>query len=324
MKPCLLLGACAFAWALGCSPPKDTGDAATSSSACQDRAYANCNLVQACSPTALVIRYGTLANCQSLLNQSCVAALTAPSTGDTPAIAEACANTYTSDIMAIQSAVTKSTLCGNFLYDIDLPTECQAQPGSLSLGAACSANAQCQSAWCSFPVGAACGTCAPMPSAGSPCASNWPGSCPEGFYCASNNTCVNYAPVGTSCAVAPCQFSSVCVGGMCVMSADTLNGPCLFATGGCNFYDGLVCNAESATCVTAGLAQPRQACGIVDNQSVSCVMGDCVRGICVAWASLGGACDLNGVQCAADTRCIVTSDGSTTGTCMVSGSSVCN
>jgi hypothetical protein len=38
---------------------------------------------------------------------------------------------------------------------------------------------------------------------------------------------------------------------------------------------------------------------------------------------VGGACEIGGTACFSDTRCVVTAEGGTSGTCQIDGTSTC-
>jgi hypothetical protein len=319
---------------LGCSPAvvdappgpdaaTASGDAtgavdASTSQTCATSAYARCNYLQSCSPTAMLNRYGTMMECQAIFRGTCENALNAPSTGSTPATSAECVNELT----------PTGWSCSNYVYDESIPPACQPT-GSLPNGAPCGVAQQCVSGYCALPLYGACGTCAAVPPAGSSCAQV---ICPSSLTCAGpNQTCVAFAQEGTSCSpTQPCSDGLTCVvaagatTGTCEQAVATLNDACVFTGAGCNFYSGLACNVQTGLCATAMLGVPGQACGIVGQQLASCIGGACVRGACVASALPGEPCDVvEGPPCVAAARCIVSDDGGTAGTCQLNGSAAC-
>jgi hypothetical protein len=294
-----------------------TDDAGGIESACGAYAYAYCGRLQACSPTALQLRYPTIASCEATFRAVCLNAATVPSTGSTPATVEACI------------AALPGWACSDFLYSQNTPPGCQEASGSRANGSPCAVRQQCQSGYCGFAPGAACGTCAAMPQAGDSCAAT---QCPPGLTCVQPSaTCVAYAEVGAACGGAqPCNDGLTCVGatststGMCQSGTQTLGGACAFGGAGCDVFAALSCNAMSGTCVTAPLGVAGAACGEVENQTAYCIAGTCPRGNCVASAAVGEACDLaDGPPCLGTARCIVTGDSGTSGTCQINGSLAC-
>ena len=313
---------------IGCSPanvggPTEAGaaamadDAATVQSACEAAAYARCNRFEVCSPTAIELRFGDIATCQSTYRQICNNTLTAPSTGATPTTSAAC------------SEAIPSWLCSDFLYNQNIPPSCQSATGPRSSGSTCSINQQCQTGYCALPPYGACGTCEAPPAAGASCAQR---VCPATLTCVSASlTCAAFAQVGGMCSdTQPCSEGLTCVAGastasgVCEQGVETQGASCAFEGAGCDFYAGLTCNAQSSTCQTAAFAGPGEACGTVANQSTPCIAGTCIRGACMANIPLGGACDIaQGPPCIEDGRCILSSDAGTTGTCQLNGTTRC-
>lgn len=304
--------------ALGCSPanlaaPADagSGDGAT---ACTDFAFARCSHLQTCSPTAVQLRYGDVATCESVFKSVCLGAIAAPSTGTTAATEEACAQAI------------PGWGCSDYLYNQNPPPSCGAVAGLLPAGAACAFPGQCQSAFCAVPPGSACGVCAPLPKPGDPCAQLT--TCGLSLVCAAaTSTCAAYAQVGAACAPGqPCTSGLACVGanaktgaaGTCEPEASTLGTACSFTGAGCDLFAGLACNAATSQCATAQIASEGFACGIVADQSAYCAAtGSCVAGACLTGVPVGAPCDTAaGPQCFDLLRCVVTSgDGGTAGTC---------
>ena len=161
-----------------------------------------------------------------------------------------------------------------------------------------------------------------MPQAGASCAAT---QCPNGLTCTgSPPVCVAFVGTGAACSVtAPCGSALTCVAGVCQPAVTMPGAPCVYNGAGCDFFSGLACNAQTATCATALLAGPGDACGIVANQNATCIMGTCPRGACVASVQPGGACDLTGPGCLSPSHCVVSVDGGTTGTCELDGTTVC-
>lgn len=316
---CILSGSLA----LGCSPANvggspTTGGAMNIVEACQQSAYARCMYLETCSTSALQFRYGNINNCRSTFEQICINNLTAPSTGDSTTHVEQCAAEFNST----------DWNCSDFLLNQNTPPAC-APMGPLQNGSGCAENQQCASGYCALPVNAACGTCMPVPSAGVSCAQF---VCPVSLTCVAGTlTCAAFLKVGATCNPdQPCEDGLTCVGatatslGVCQQAVQQVNQPCDFAGAGCDFAAGLACNAMSLTCLTETIAAPGEACGIVANQAATCSGGTCIRGACAANIPVGGACNIaSGPQCTTNARCIVSTDGGTTGTCQFNGFTAC-
>jgi hypothetical protein len=312
--------------ALGCSPANvasssDAGDTGDATAACSDLAFARCSRLQSCSPTAIQLRYGDEPTCRTLFDAVCLAAVTAPSSGQTAASEEACAQAI------------PGWSCDQYIYNQNPPPACAQKTGALASGAACSLAAQCQSGFCAIVPGKGCGACADPPKPGDPCDQLI--TCGMTLVCApATTTCAAYAQVGASCAPGqPCTSGLACVGanaktgasGTCQPEVSTLGAPCTFAGAGCNLFDGLVCNAASSQCGTAQIAADGFACGIVAGQSASCASsGGCVAGTCVAGQPVGAPCDVvAGPPCLDLLRCVATDDGGTAGTCQAASPVAC-
>ena len=99
----------------------------------------------------------------------------------------------------------------------------------------------------------------------------------------------------------------------------------MFDGAGCDFAAGLTCNVSTGTCQTAKLVPPGSACGVVGYQDNSCFQGSCIHGTCIGSVTPGEACDAQiGPSCTIPARCIITSDGGTSGTCVIPGAEACN
>jgi hypothetical protein len=288
-------------------------------STCITYAYGRCSYLQSCSPTAVLNRYGTTAECQAIFQGLCENGLAAPSTGTTPATLSAC------------EAALPGWVCDAYLYNENIPPACQTPTGSRPAGSPCGLSQQCVSGYCALPLHGACGTCASLPPTGASCAEL---VCPPTLTCvAATQTCVAFAQEGASCSASqPCSDGLTCVvatgasttTGICEEGVATASAACSFTGAGCNFYQGLTCNVQTGQCATVTLGVPGQACGIVGAQAASCIGGICVRGECQAYALPGQACDIaSGPSCNEDARCIVAADGGIAGTCQLNGASAC-
>jgi hypothetical protein len=331
-----LVVAMAMQGALACSPanvasaPVDAGgDAGAGGTAiaraCADTAFARCNALHVCSDAALEIRFGDLRTCEAIFEASCLNVLSAPSSGQTIAGAEAC----TADL----AQPNPKWQCADYLLAQNPPPECQLPNGGLADGAPCALPQQCKSGFCSVANGKMCGTCAPAIAVGASCAGL--SACPRQYLCnGPTQKCVGYANMGSSCSPGqPCAAHLACVGynpqsgapGTCEQAIGTANSPCSFQGAGCDVLQGLSCNAQTQTCATALIQMPGEACGVVGNQQAYCYGGgDCVDGACRAAGLPGDPCDIvNGPSCITLANCIVDADGGTSGTCQMSNGSSC-
>ncbi len=293
----------------------DAGGDASIAAACQDFAYAYCNRLKTCSSTLFQERYGTESTCESIQRTTCTISNTTPSTTQTPTSTEACV------------AELGSWTCTDFIYTQNRPPACLSEAtGTRPNGASCAISTQCQSTYCALPSDQACGTCAPA-EPGAPCETE---ACPSGLACVAG-TCVAYVDQGAACSASqPCNEGLTCAPGtapgsmICQPGETTQGAPCSFTGAGCDVFSGLACNAQTGVCEVMQLVQPGQACGLVANQIANCIAGSCPRGQCLAYIPAGGACDLDGeVSCLPPTRCLVSGDGATTGTCTYNGSTAC-
>ncbi|HEY5242730.1 MAG TPA: hypothetical protein VIJ22_14720 [Polyangiaceae bacterium] len=313
-----------------CSPANVGGpDAAGPSAdkACGDSAYARCSRFQSCSPTALQLRYQDVPTCEANMKAACLAALAAPSTGQTASGIEQCV------------AQIPNWACADYVFSQNPPPECNEVSGSLANGAACGYAGQCQSAFCAIVPEAQCGVCAGAPAAGDSCAALT--SCGTGLACDSTSSvCLPTAAHLASCAPSQkCAAGNECVGsssttgasGTCQTAVESAGSPCR-STAPCDFYAGLTCGS-AGSCVPVEFATGGQPCGYVGSvgQDVTCsgeqrcIVGDGgPQGTCTTASGIGGACDLSvGPACIASTRCVAT-NGGTSGTCANPDANACH
>jgi hypothetical protein len=307
-----------------------SGGGLTAQQACQDRAHALCTRYAGCAPERILVLYGDEPTCEARNASNCTNALSAPSTANTPAATEACAQAYA------------GWSCTDFIDNENLPTACAPRNGSVAGGGACGFNGQCQSGFCAIAPTSLCGTCATPPAAGDSCAQLT--SCGPGLVCTTDTmTCVVLAAQGAACGKgAPCGDGLYCVGeqptkevqGSCQPAVEQLGGACdpTGQTGpGCDRNQLLTCDVPTKQCATIAVGVGGQPCGTndVNGQTALCSgNGLCIGsstgtpGTCTAAAADGAACDTqNGPGCQLLARCVVTSDGETAGTCQLSSSS---
>jgi hypothetical protein len=258
-------------------------------------------------------------------------ALTAPDTGETPAIEEACAAAY------------PGWACSDFVDTHNIPQACRQVSGTVPLQTVCGFSSQCVTSYCALVEPIACGSCYPLPDAGSSCATT---ECPQGLSCTTDTMdCVVVGGQGASCGTgAPCGEQFYCVGandsmnvmGTCQQALTQLGAACdpTSAKGpGCDHTQFLTCNAMTKQCATMTLGAAGQPCGTndVNNQTVLCsALGTCtgattgVPGMCVSAVADGMACDsVNGPGCMELSQCIPGGAGGSAGTCALPSAATC-
>jgi hypothetical protein len=335
--------AAALAWACGGDPfVASAGDGGGPSvsvdQACGDNAHNRCMLLQSCSAEQMVVDYGTEGACETRLKLNCINAISAPSSGNTAARSEACAQAY----------LTES--CSDFLDDSPAAA-CVQATGPLANGQPCAFPGQCQTGFCDLAPGVGCGTCAAAPQAGDSCASL--STCGQVLTCITAvTTCSGFAPQGGPCSKsALCGTGLYCVGatsstpGTCDPAVEDAGAPCdpTAKNGpGCDRQHGLTCSSVSKTCAPlppyAGAGQP---CGTLNGELVVCGgAGVCTATgadagpdaapdaappafTCVVPAADGAECNvILGPGCLSPARCIAT-DGGASGTCQFPNASLC-
>ena len=296
--------------------------------ACSHQAAAQCARLDACTNgTGVARRYGDMNTCLTRELNSCLYGITARDTTQDPMRVEACA------------AAIPMQSCADYFAN-QTPAACIAPSGPRQNGAVCSYRAQCQSGWCNVSSHSACGTCGGAPLEGDSCATQ---SCGHGLLCVAG-TLLCAAPVGASGACDsghPCATGYSCVGavpadgGVCVAQGDSVGVACQVrttTTANCNHNDGYFCTSPGHVCATASAVSTGQVCGSTGTEDSVCQGGSgCVvpdggtTGTCSAVAADGETCDIvTGPTCMSPSRCVVTTDGATTGTCMFPDGLSCN
>ena len=335
--------------ALGCGSSSTPGSASVSAAtACADSAHAQCQKRETCSVSSYWNNhvYGSEADCETRVAPSCVHALNAQGTGQTPANIESCVAQY------------PNYSCTDF-RDNNPSGACVAPAGTRSDGSACGANAQCTSTFCHVAQNQACGVCAEMPAAGATC--TYEGDCGRNMACAlaknaTTGACVTPVTSGATCltGTTPCEAGLACVGdddtngttGTCQPQANTVGAACDRSRNtapNCDPQLGLTCIPAAAgssvgTCQSISLVAAGQTCGAIGSAPITgdaeCNAGGlCVKkvstdntGTCVAAAADGAACDSDTTQgppCLAPAKCVASSAGSTAGTCVVPDATKC-
>jgi hypothetical protein len=307
--------------------------ATTIEGACAAQASADCALRNSCTAgLGATVDYGSTSACVSLLTSSCVASFAAPGTGNSIAHTNGCAGAYPGES------------CTDW-YDDNTTTACRSPAGSGANGAACGESSQCASGFCSIGLSAACGTCEAPAMAGTPCTAS--SSCFYGLECpydlpATSGVCTPHGAAGASCDNEHrCGDGLGCVGadatlgimGTCQTAATAVGAACGGETGPeCDGAIYLTC--VDGACQAEVLAEPGAPCGSLSSGYAQCTEGAtcitpegaCQRsgaacgssvGSCVAAAANGSACNLvMGPLCQTPARCVVSTAGGTSGTCV--------
>jgi hypothetical protein len=303
-------------------------DAGPIVNACAAQSQAHCTLFEMCEPGTLNSVYGSVAFCETRLDESCFNSQNAPSTGQNTTNLQACT-------MAEQTEMCSSVLAGQ------TPPACEPPIGMMANGGACAFDGQCQSQFCNAPLNAICGTCAPQPTSGTTCSRTGCGLTLDCFTAGTTSVCLAPVSVGDSCDVMhPCPTGSSCAGtedadgglrnAKCVAFATSVGAQCSgdgHTHPACDHRLGLVC--FGGTCEQASYADAGQPCGDVDGGAVICAVGTCQKatnqneGVCQANAEDGASCDTaNGPACSPPAVCVTSGTG-TIGTCTVPNASSC-
>jgi hypothetical protein len=331
------------------------GSGPSGQTACAEEAAALCTLRDTCSPNFNNKHvYGTEAVCQSRTAQTCVNALDASGTGNTPTKVEACAAAYPSE------------MCVDF-FDGNPVTACVPPAGTLATGKACGASGQCASTFCALGQYTVCATCQALPAVGATCQVQ--DDCGRDLACAiptvnlgdagvpTSGLCAAFVKSGGACLTGfnPCQAGLACVGddqlamtmGTCQPAGATVGAACQTTrkkAANCDNDLGLVCIATTATptigtCQAIKLVAAGQPCGDMGTPPTSfaeCTAGGrCnkesptdLMGTCVAAAADGADCDNDptgtNAPCLAPAKCVVTPGSpGTAGKCTVPDAAAC-
>jgi hypothetical protein len=299
--------------------------------ACTTLAQAECGKRDSCSNGTSITRvYGEMSVCLTRAALQCTTRLAAPNTGATSQSVRKCAADY-------------ATLSCNDFFDGKLPADCTPS-GQGANGQPCAFNGQCATAYCGGTANALCGSCAAPPAAGDSCADSL---CGPGQNCVADTmTCVDVGILNASCATNhPCGNGLSCVGvsssnteGTCEVALGTAGAACGGGTvPACNGSLGLSCVGASGskTCVTISYVGDGMPCGNLSNTAFAqCKAGTCYTstgaatgnemGTCKLDAIEGASCDTTlGPSCMTPARCVVMSDGGTSGLCAVPTGTTC-
>ena len=333
MKRCLVsfvisLAACSKSAPVSPDGPPAEVDAPAISAddACTAVSQARCTRLESCSPAIFARRWESTTQCATREKLTCLAALSASSTGATPAHTQGCADAIT------------AAAC-DVILSPDEPDACLPEAGPNGLGGACEFAGQCHSAYCSLGPTSVCAACAAEPQAGDSCAI---AACGPGLACVTS-TQLCQAPVqasGACNAGLPCAEGLACVGatasadGTCQAEVATLGTACdpQRKTGpDCSAVAGLTCDTAAKMCVAQPVVAAGQPCGLVGTVRTACAAGatcqitaPATEGTCVAPANDTEACDPSvGIGCIIPAKCVPTTTTGTAGTCQLPGSATC-
>jgi hypothetical protein len=324
------IGGCGSTSSKSTDGGSDSPIAPTIEQACSDIAQAECTKRMTCSGGDSVTRvFGTMENCIAREMLSCTNGLSAPQTGNSPVLVEAC----------VAAFATYS--CADF-FNNNPPGSCVAT-GLRATGAACAFSAQCASAYCQGLKNSSCGTCEAPPAPGAPCDSS---SCWHDQTCVGATTmCAADGVLNASCdANDPCGYGLTCVGavaststpGTCQAAVEATGTACGGTMSGCDGTSGLFCGGASGskTCMAITYVGDGMPCGDLSSTShAECIAGGCYTstgsagsgqtGTCKSDTADGTACDtVLGPGCVTPARCVISGDGSA-GTCEIPLGSTC-
>jgi hypothetical protein len=335
--------------ASGCGGSSSNASGPTANQACADQAHAACTKRDSCSLSGYLNHqtYGDEQTCEMRTTLTCVSALAAKGTAQSPAHVESCVAEY------------GSYACTNY-YENNPSGACVPPAGSGTTGAPCGAAAQCASSYCAIPQQQVCGTCQPLPKPGATCQVN--ADCGRDLECAiptgmTTGTCAAYVAANGACLSGsqPCEPGQACVGddeatgqmGACQPQGTSTGAACDSSrktASNCDGALGLACIPSAAgsgvgTCQPITLAADGSPCGPVGSKPITgfatCQAGGlCVKatatattGTCVAPVADGAACDSDptkGPPCLMPAKCVVPSGSSATaGTCRLPDASKC-
>lgn len=264
--------------------------------ACADLAKAQCAQIAECDPVEMEGTWGNDSSlCASQLAGQCSAQNSYAGSGVTPGSVESCA-----------SAVRGSS-CAQYGRPL---SACLTPAGTLHNGAACTFAAQCSGGECyggGSGFGSTCGTCtqAPPPPAG---ACRVDSDCPQGQICegasaSAGGQCYKAVAAGGTCGQVGATYSPCQPGLVCSLDSTGAAGTCIAPPGEgqpCSVYAsntcaaGLLCGA--GTCQKPTFVPLGGSCSPAAGGPVPiCAGGNCIGGMCVAFATAGSPCGTGGV-----------------------------
>jgi hypothetical protein len=259
---------------------------------CEAFARAICTRLEVCSTFLVAGSYGSVDACITRTAYTCLDALALPDSSATALGIAGCA-TALSDVSC------------NAVLENALPEACTLVPGARVDGAACVADAQCESTRCARALASArCGSCAPPAPSEGQCVANT--DCVHGLVCTSDGRCRSPAAQGAACDTThPCSLPWVCAAGSCQPALE-LAATCDPMADRCNPYAALSCDYNTQRCAVWARSAAGQGCGYTAQGLAACVgaatcqLTDDWQGTCRAPAADGGACESS---CHAPAQC---------------------
>lgn len=284
--------------------PPDSAGASDASwpTACVAYAQAFCAIKIRCTAYTFHRDYGTAEQCEARFGgNNCTTWMSSPGSKVTPA-----------DLVACAAALSTET-CAQWF--VSTPPECGVK-GSLSDGAKCAYDQQCQSGFCDIAPGALCGPCQTKARLGESC-SHFLRECENGMRCANPSgdtvewVCTVPGGEGASCSGDDeCSWGLVCINDRCVR-AKGLGEQCSGRE--CDLRSDLMClsvaGSSGAACGRVSYPAPGEACdeaaAIVCGSSADCkgTSGSAKAGVCSAAREDGAACDSSS-DCLVPAQCL--------------------
>ena len=241
-------------------------DGSSGGTACADYAQKYCGRLQACEPGLLpIFGFATVADCTSFYVPGCNDQLSAPHTGDTPALVQQCG-----DQLAAMS-------CADFLQGGVVAPACLPRGGTIPNGGSCNNSWQCATGRCFVSPNLTngirdCGTCVPVVPLGQTCDPNsfLGTACADGLVCAvttvggTTPVCAKSVAIGAACAdLAVCPANAYCDGTthLCAQ-LPTVGQACDYSMA---FYcdptkAGALCDSNKSLCQPITVAKAGDSC----------------------------------------------------------------
>jgi hypothetical protein len=223
--------------------------------ACQASAKALCARAAACSELYIRFFFETVADCEAMVGDACVARYDGSGASRAPRACEAeAASAACEDLTEPQRAVLFSTPQDALLH------ACPVTPGSFDDHAACIHDGDCKSGECGELRPGGGNGCWPRHRLGEACQENEEILCEAPTRCVGGR-CTPLAATGAECADASACATGSCVAGRCApllgagAACDTTRPP-----GGCDLPHGLVCG-DDGLCRAITIVGPGEACG---------------------------------------------------------------
>jgi len=279
--PLAPIGLFAFALAVASCSSSDPY-AGLTNPGCRKLAEAVCSRLAACSPFLLARDYGDEATCVTRTNNGCGDALAAPNEAATSDDMGRCSTGVSGmscDALFSWNLEVLAHRSWTVLGNPESYSRCPPRYGPRPSGTACSADSQCNDAYCQQTVVGECGKCRSSSTSSNSCTTT--AECGPNDWCAPTGKCLKLLTLEHSCSSTfSCVPGSFCEYTKCVPIKSVKGDPC-DDKAACDVTKGLVCGA-SKTCEEVTLANPGEACGGL----VACrAGGTCTGGTCVAYVA---------------------------------------